>query len=140
MKWIFSLSLIFLLNIASAQEASWQVVKKGADFFMLAPGGKSFVIQSVGGEPRFIKAQSYEKDYLRVIYYAGTAGTSSPVIVNRALLFKKSPLSFLGDFPFSYEKGKGAKEDPEQPRWKVRNKTLTVTDPSTDEEKTIKLR
>jgi hypothetical protein len=139
-KSLFSLSLIFLISIAWAQEASWKVVKKGADFFIHSPEGKSFVIQSVGGKPHFIKAESYEKDYLRVIYYAGSAGTSSPVIVSRALLFKKSPLKFLGDFPFSYEKGKGAKEDPEQPIWKVKSKTLTVTDPSTDEEKTIKLR
>lgn len=139
MKFLFSLSLFFLLSLASAEEVSWKVQKKGTEFFMVSPEGKSFVVQSVGGKPRFIKAESFEKDYLRVIYNAGSAGTSSPIIVNRALLFKKSPLTYMADLPFSYQKDKGAKENPEQPIWKVKNKTLTVIDPSTDEVKTMKL-
>ena len=79
---------------------------------------KSFAVQSVGGRPKFLKEEVYKKNFLRVIYSAGSAGTSQPVEVLRAILIRKSDQKYLGDFPYAYKPAKGASYKPSTPQWK----------------------
>lgn len=119
----------------SAMAFEWKVVQKKDNFLLKNNAGKFFSIESVGGIPKFIKEEKRGEELLLVIYNSGTAGTSQPIEMHRALVFNKKKL--VGDFPFKYVPSKGTTYKPEQPKWTLTKGKLVVLD--SEEEKTYEI-
>lgn len=107
---------------------AWEVKTVKSDFVLLHKG-KSFSIISEGGTPKFVKTEELSSDYLKVIYYAGTAGTSAPCQIHRALVLAKKTQKVIGDFPVSSE---CENSELEKAKWILKDETLLVIDPQTE--------
>ena len=140
MEWkvIFRILIIFLFSFSVFAE-SWEVKSEGDEFLLVSPKGKSYSIQSVGGVPKFLFEKSFQDKYLLAIYQAGTAGTSQPIKVERAIILLKEDHSYVGNAPFRYMAAKGATYKPEQPIWKIIGQVLEVTDAETSKTTKIEL-
>lgn len=136
MKAVFFIILI-AANVLASNAKDWKVVQKKGEFFLEFPQRRTFSIQSAGGTPKHVKTENYGKNFLRVVYHAGSAGTSRPVEVYRAILFKKKPLKYLGDFPYAYSSKQEKGPKLEQPVWSLEGEKITVKDPSTDFEAVV---
>ncbi len=128
--------IIFLILFSfSAHGFEWKVTQKKDNFFLKNDKGISFSIESVGGVPKFIKEEKRQGGVLLIIYNSGTAGTSQPIEMHRALVFSKKKL--VGDLPFKYVPSKGTTYKAEQPKWTLKKGKLVVLDP--EEEKTYEI-
>lgn len=119
--------LLTLLLIAPAlglAQKDWSITQKDFDFFMKAPNGQQAEIFVDVGTPKIEKVEPIGEEAIKVIYYAGSVGTSQPVEVYRAAVFKKKDYQFLGSFPHHY------KGNPQmaQPKWTVSGKSLHIVD------------
>ena len=121
---------IFLFALSfSISAAEWEVKEKNGEFVLISPLGESYTIESVGGRPKFVKAVPFEKDFLQVIYRAGSAGTSQIIEVTNALIVTKKNHHYLGSAIFKYKAGPGTTYKVEQPVWKIKGQVVEVTDP-----------
>lgn len=131
MKFCFIILGLLLISNSYA----WEVKTNKSDFFLVEKD-QSYSIISEGGTPRFIKAEALNTDYTKVIYFAGTAGTSDPCDIYRALVVGKSSKKVVGDFPVS---AKCASSPMELALWTLKDNKLEVLDPQTDATQTVLL-
>lgn len=129
------LMIILFLFSFSATAFEWKVIQKKGNFLLINDKGRQFSVESVGGTPSFIGEKKLREDLLLVIYNSGTAGTSQPIQMQRALVFSKKKL--VGDYPYLYVPSKGATYKPEQPKWELIKEKLVVID--SEEDKTYEI-
>lgn len=126
------LSLILTLIASNSFAANWSIKKK-KNIFILEnkKSGNFYQVRSSGGVPKFLEVKKLNKKFTIVVYYSGTAGTSTPIDIQRAVLLKNKELNYMGDFPYKYI---GVKE---QPIWKVKSDQVIITDSATGLKKTV---
>jgi len=112
----------------STSSADWRVLEREKDFVLAHSSGQSHKIKTVGGRPEFRRQRQLTGGLLLVIYYAGVAGTSQLVAVERALVLDRENLALLGDYPYRYSTETGPTT--EQPQWCFEGRSLRVRDPS----------
>ncbi len=129
MKIIFS--LFFILMITNTHASKW-IIKKKKDIFILEnKTGNFYQVRSSGGMPKYIEQKKLNKKFTIIIYYSGTAGTTTPIEIQRAVLFKGKAMSYVGDFPYKHI---GVKE---QPKWDIQKDQVTIIDNETGLNKTV---
>lgn len=120
-----------LLTLTTSQAFAWEVLSKKGEFY-LRDGKDIFSITSEGGTPKFLQVESWEKDYKKVTYFAGAAGTSQICEITRALLINREN-KVLGDLPISYKCQNEKGQSLDKATWVRKNDVLEVSDPQTDE-------
>lgn len=135
------LSIVFIILFSLSSFAGrWNVGSYQDEFYIMGPKGKTFSILSVGGKPKFLYEKDFKEKYLLLVYQAGTAGTSQPIVVQRALIIKKGSYKFVGDAPFAYSPSAGTTYNPTQPVWKTdKANVLEVVDSEAGESVRIEL-
>ena len=131
------LMIILFLFSFKAAAFEWKVIQKKGNFLLINDKGRQFSVESVGGTPSFIGEKKLREDLLLVIYNSGTAGTSQPIQMQRALVFSKKKL--VGDYPYLYVPSKGTTYKPEQPKWDLSKEKLVVIDGEEDKTYEISL-
>lgn len=129
------LFICLLFFSSSVFSFEWKVVQKKDNFLLKNNTGKHFSIESVGGVPKFIREKKLREDVLLIIYNSGTAGTSQPIQMQRALVFNKKKL--VADLPYFYVPSAGTTYKPEQPKWTLIKDKLVVLD--SEEDKTYEI-
>lgn len=128
-----------LLLISSLSTQAWQIVHED-DIFVLKKNGIQIEVESSGGMPKYLREVKLTKQISYFVYYSGTAGTSHPINIDRAVIYDFSKKKTLGDFPYRYKSSKGAKLD--QPTWVYNgeNKTLKIVDSESSTNRLIYLK
>ena len=105
---------------------AWSV-KSRDGVFVLEKDKTVIEVESVGGIPRYIKEVKLNKNYRLIVYYSGTAGTSSLVSIERAVIFNTKLKKSLGDYAYKYSSDSSKLI---QPKWKYdeQTKVLKVID------------
>jgi hypothetical protein len=124
----FSILTLYIQNIFALQ---WSIKKRKNIYILENKNGEFYQVINSGGTPKFIKEKKLNKKFTIVIYYSGTAGTSTPVKINRAVLFKGKELKYSGDFPYKHS------GNSKQPSWIIKPNSITITDSESGLEKTI---
>lgn len=117
---------------------SWEVVKKKDEYFLVDKDKKSYAIISEGGDPSFVKTESFAPGLERIVYKAGVAGTSELKVIHRALLMKKDDKKVLGDFPVSYQNMDGQQKT--DVKWSIQKDQVLIQDPETELTQKVQLR
>jgi len=117
---------------------AWQVKDRNG-IFVINKGVVNLEIESSGGIPVFKKSLKLNKRYSILIYYSGTAGTSNPISINRAIVYDTKQKKSLGDYAHSYSSLSG--KDLEQPKWKFNKEksTLRIIDSESGTDEKINL-
>ncbi len=125
------ISFLFIVLLSSSYAANWSIKNKKNVFILENKTGDFYQVVSSGGIPKFLEVKKLNKKFTIVIYYSGTAGTSTPIDIHRAVLLKNKEQSYIGDFPYKYI---GTSS---QPQWKVEAEQITIIDSSTGLNKTV---
>jgi len=126
--------LILLLTTTFAHASMWKVKSKNQVFFLVNENDQTYQIISEGGSPKFIKEVKLNNNFILALYNAGTAGTSTPITIHRAVVLNKTTLKYLGDYPYKYIGSNAA-----QPQWRTNGKVLSISDQESGLEKTIEI-
>lgn len=71
------------------------------DSFFLVDKKLKIEIQSAGGEPQFIERKIINDKIDLLVYHSGTAGTSTPVEIIRAVILLKKTQKVIGDYTYT---------------------------------------
>lgn len=121
----------FFLSIQLTQANQWSIEKVKETYNLVTRKSSkiySYYIPTTGSVPKIIKNDNLGKSVLRVVYYAGSAGTSEIVKTYRAALIDKTTMKLIKDLPFKYELDKNSKLKLVQPQWTIKNEELSVID------------
>jgi hypothetical protein len=129
--------LIGLLFITSLTSYGWEIVYED-DIFILKQKDIQIEVESSGGMPKFLREVKLSSDVSYFVYYSGTAGTSKPVSIDRAVIYNLKTRKTLGDFPYRYRSSSKL----EQPKWLYNGdeKTLKVVDSESSINKLIHIK
>ncbi|MDD0854080.1 hypothetical protein HBN50_13285 [Halobacteriovorax sp. GB3] len=136
MKLLFT--LCFLISFQTLAN-DWYIQDKDGFFLLTSKEDKEhyYQLRDVGGGPEFQQVEILRGDIVKLIYNAGTAGTSAPISMIRAIVYNTKTKKFLGDYPLAYRSV--MKMSFEQPQWQIKENILYVSDSNYDEIWTIKL-
>ncbi len=108
MKFFTSFIFLFLsLKSFSIEIKSFKIQydEKKQNFFLNKDNKTISLIQTNGGTPRIDRLVSPNENYYLVVYYSGSAGTTSPTYFYDAAVFNKDN-EFQGIIPYSVENNK----------------------------------
>lgn len=134
--------LIGMLLASQAASTSWVVSETDGRFYLNSQeNSDEFEIISAGGRPKFISGREIPGGLRLLRYRAGTAGTSAPVQIERALVIHSESGRLIGDYPFRYQPLPNGKATPdiEQPQWCLDKRHLRIVDNSTQVDARIPL-
>lgn len=131
---------IFILftSVAFSQTKNWKVIVFNDNFYIENQDKKSLrhKLISSGGEPKFHEVVVKTNRVSLIVYYSGSAGTSTIVKSYRALVWDNKIKDFRGDFPYKSISNSGKFP---QPQWTFEAGKIKIFDPESDFRKTIKL-
>lgn len=138
-------TLMFLactLLATQSASASWVVSEADNRFYLSSEEAVNRLeIVSAGGRPEFIEERKMPGGLRLLHYRAGTAGTSAPIQVERALVFDSTSADLIGDYPFRYKPLPTGKDIPDvsQPQWCFEKQYLRIVDDTTQVDERILL-
>lgn len=128
---------LFVLTSFSLQANEWYV-KNHKNYFTLRHKKDKqhfYQIYSEGGQPTFKEVKNFGELYKLVVYDAGTAGTKTMVQIYRAVIFDKSSMTYLGDYPYKYK----SDQKIDQPTWTMNGNAIVIKDINSGLEKTVSM-
>ena len=145
------INLIFIISFISLNifannivQQNWKVLIFNDDYYIqnnIDPEIRQKLISS-GGEPKVLNyINNKDPNISIIIYYSGSAGTSTIIGITRALIYNKKSGKFLGDFPYSYViEGPEFKKNQKitQPKWTFKPGIINIKDKSIDLYQTVK--
>lgn len=132
----FVLIMGFVAPVAKAGEGDWEVFKyRGGKSVLRLKNTPTINVElySDGNEPKILSAKPHDKfAHIEIITYnAGEFGTSQIIRRTHAVIYNTRTKAILGEFPLKLEALNG-KDQPKQPKWTVRGRTILVDDPETE--------
>ncbi len=139
---LFSFTNLEANNFKADNVSNWKIVTGDNSYYIqkLDKETKMYQISSIGGVPKVTEILKKEEapQYIFVIYYAGSAGTTAIVTSYRAVIFKQESNKFIADIPYKYSSDQI--DEIIQPTWSFTNQKLTVYDDSDGSRQIIDLR
>jgi hypothetical protein len=141
----FRALLIFALlgTVSWAQDkvSDWEVrtVDGAPELFGKFDKNPSSELTITSGAPRLLGTKKFGENLIAIIYDSGSAGTSTVVTIQYAILYNRKDKSFVGDYPYLYrQEGKSAYKV-DQPEWKIKAGELIIKDVNLDLNAKVKL-
>lgn len=122
--------------------AHWAVSEEEGRFYLNNQEDDiQYEVISVGGMPDFIKERKIPGGLRLLQYSAGTAGTSTLVRIERALVIDSKSGNLIGDYPFRYTSlpNRNGTHNINQPQWCFEKRHLLIVDTEANHDERIQL-